>query len=224
MLIGVGVVAALIALALTVGGAVLVYAHVADRDDDDYFTTGHEELQTPLYALVSEQLDIDQSTPGWLLDQVGKVRISARPESKPTFLGIARNDDVDRYLGSVPHSRVVDLDFDPFSWTTEEIDGTGKPSGPPDAQSFWAASATGTGEVTVDWEVESGEWVAVAMNAVASRGVDVSVAAGAKAPILLPLGIGLIVAGLLFGVTAFFLFRLSSQRAPPPPPPEPSAA
>jgi hypothetical protein len=224
VLIAVGVVAALIALALTLGGAALVYAHVADRDDDGYYMTGHDLLQTPLYALVSEELDIDESTPGFLLDRVGKVRITASPRTKRTFLGIGRSDDVDRYLGSVPHSRVVDLDFDPFSWSTEEVEGTGQPSGPPGAQGFWAASATGTEEVTVDWEVESGEWVAVAMNADGSRAVDVEVAAGAKAPILLPLGIGLIVVGLLFGVTAFFMFRLSAQRAPPPRPPEPSAA
>lgn len=226
VLIAVGVVSALIGLALVVGGASLIYVHVAERDDD-YYMTGRHELETPLYALVSEELDIDADIPDWLLDQVDEVRISARPQSKPTFLGIGRSDDVDRYLGSVPRSRIVDLEFDPFSWETEEItDGpagpAAGPSGQPDAQNFWAASATGAGEVTVDWDVESGEWVVVAMNTDASRGVDVSVAAGAKAPILLPLGIGSLVVGLLFGVTAFFLFRLAAQRAPPPPPPEPS--
>ena len=125
VLITVGVVTALIALALTVGGAVLIYAHVAERDEDDYYMTRHEELATPLFALVSEELDIDTTTPDWLLDEVGEIRISATPASEPVFLGIGESDDVDRYLGTAPHSRVVDLEFDPFRWETEVIGGAG---------------------------------------------------------------------------------------------------
>jgi hypothetical protein len=223
VLIAVGVVTALIALALTVGGAVLIYAHVAERDEDGYFMTRHEELASPLYALVSEELDIDAATPDWLLDEAGEVRISATPASEPVFLGIGESDDVDRYLGTAPHSRVVNLEFDPFRWESEVIGGAGGgstgPPGRPAAQDFWAVSASGSGPVTVDWDVEPGEWVAVAMNADASRGLIVSVAAGAKASILLPLGIGLVLVGLLLGATAVFLFLLSAQRSRPPAPP-----
>lgn len=216
----VGALAALIALGLTAGGAALIYAYTAERDDDGYFMTRHEELATPLYALVSEELDIDADTPDWLLDQAGEVRISARPASKPAFVGIGPSADVDRYLAPVPHTRVVDLDFDPFRWETEQVAFPVAPSlappEPPDQQDFWAASATGSDRVTVDWEVESGEWSAVVMNADSSRSVDVSVAGGAKAPILLPLGIGLLLVGLLLGATAVFLIRLGLRRAPPP--------
>ena len=69
----------------------------------------------------------------------------------------------------------------------------------------------------MDWDVESGDWVAVAMNDNAARGVNVSVAVGAKAPILLPVAIGLIVVGLLLAFAAFLFFRLSGRRAPPAP-------
>jgi hypothetical protein len=216
VLIAVGVVTALIALALVVAGGTLVWAYVANRDDG-YFMTRHEELATPTYALVSDNLDIDDSTPDVLLDQAGKVRIDVEPDGRDTFVGIARTDDVDRYLGAVPHDRLVDFDFDPFSWESERVAGTGRPPGPPSSQDFWAASESGAAPFQVDWDVESGDWVAVAMNDDAARAVDVSVAVGAKAPILLPVAIGLIVVGLLLGVGAFFIFRLSGRRAPPAP-------
>ena len=215
----VGALTALIALALTAGAAALLYGYVAERDDDGFFMTRHEELTTPLYAVVSEKVDIESGTPDWLLDQLGDVRLSARPESKPVFVGIGPSADVDRYLGSVPHTRVDDLDFDPFRWETEQVaDGSDAPS-PPGEQDFWAASASGGDEVTVEWDVESGEWSAVIMNADASRNVEVAVAGGAKAQILLWFGIGALLVGLLLGATAIFLIRLSLQRAPPPPPP-----
>jgi hypothetical protein len=221
VLIAVGVVTALLALALVAAGGTLGWAYLANRDDDGYFMTRHERLATPTYALVSDNLDIDDSTPNWLLDQVGKVRIDVDPKGKDAFVGIARTDDVDRYLGAVPHDRVVDLDFDPFSWESERAPGTRPPPGPPARRDFWAASESGAEPFQVDWDVESGDWVAVAMNDDAARGVNVSVAVGAKAPILLPIGIGLLVVGLLLGVAAFFIFRLSARsgraaRAPTP--------
>jgi hypothetical protein len=227
VLLFVGALTAIIALALTLGGAAVIYAYAAEREDG-YFMTRHEELATPLYALVSEELDIHGSTPDWLLDQVGEVRISARPESKPAFVGIGPSADVGRYLGSVPHTRVVDLDFDPFRWDTEQVIGAGDasaaPPGPPGAQDFWAASASGDDELTVEWDVESGEWAAVVMNADASRNVQVVVAGGAKSGIVLPLGIGLLVLGLLFGAAAVVVIRQGLQRAPPPAAPASPAA
>ncbi len=216
VLIVVGVLTALIALALVVAGGTLGWAYFANRDDG-YFMTRHEEVATPTYALVSDNLDIDDSTPNFLLDRVGNVRISVEPNGRDAFVGIARTADVDGYLGTVAHDRLVDFDFDPFSWTSERVPATGAPPGPPSGQDFWAASSSGATPFNVDWDVESGDWVAVAMNDNASRGVNVSVAVGAKAPILLPLAIGMIVVGLLLGVAAFFIFRLSGRRAPPAP-------
>jgi hypothetical protein len=215
VLLAIGVVTAVIALALLLAGGALGWAYVAERDDDGYFMTRHHELETPSYALESEHLDIDESTPDWLLDQVGRIRVSTLSRGRRTFLGIARQDDVDQYLGSVQRTRVVDLEFDPFRWKTETVDGTAVPPGPPGRQTFWAASAAGAGAVNLDWKVEPGDWVAVVMNEDASRGVGISVAAGAKAPILLPLAIGFVLAGALFAATAVFLFRLNSQRTPP---------
>src|SRR5262245_803579 len=212
VLIAVGVVTALIALALVAAGGTLVWAYIANRDDG-YFMTRHERLTTPTYALVSDNLDIDDDTPDFLLDQVGKIRISVEPSGRAAFVGIARTADVDRYLGAVAHDRLVDFDFDPFSWTAERVPGTRPPPGPPSRRNFWAASNSGTTPFNVDWDVDSGDWVAVAMNENATRGVNVSVAVGAKSPVLLPVAIGLIVVGLLLAFAAFLFFRLSGRRS-----------
>jgi hypothetical protein len=216
-LIVVGGLTALIALMFLLSGLVFAWAHLAERTDDGYFMTRYEEVATPGYALVSDNLDVDASTPGWLLDQVGEVRISARPRRGSSFVGIARAEDADRYLGSVPHTRVIDVEFEPFRWDTETAGGTAAPSGPPGSQDFWATSASGAGLVELDWEVDTGDWVVVVMNADASRGVGVSVAGGAKAPVLLPVAIAFVVVGLLLGAAAFFFFRLSARGSPPPP-------
>jgi hypothetical protein len=218
VLLLVGAFTAVIALGFLVGGVALTYGYFAERDDDGYFMTRHEELATPLFAVVSKKVDIESGTPDWLLDQLGDVRISARPESKPLFVGIGPSADVDRYLESVAHTRVVDLDFEPFRWETEQVPGPVGPTAmpePPAEQSFWVASASGGDEVTVDWDVESGEWTATIMNADASSNVEAVVAGGAKAPILLPLGIALLAVGLILGVTAVFVIRLSLQREQP---------
>ena len=71
----------------------------------------------------------------------------------------------------------------------------------PTAQSFWAASATGTGQQQLTWRVTGGRWAAVLMNADGSPGVDVSATVGVRAGFLLPialllLGLGLIVTGI----------------------------
>ena len=40
----------------------------------------------------------------------------------------------------------------------------GEPTGPPGDQTFWVASTSGTGEQTLEWEPEDGDWRAVVMN------------------------------------------------------------
>ena len=59
------------------------------------------------------------------------------------------------------------------------------------------AQVTTTTADELTWEVESGDWTVVLMNADASRGVDVDARLGIKVDWLLPALIGLLVAGLV---------------------------
>ena len=105
-----------------------------------------------------------------------------------------------------------DLDFDPFRVRYRRFAGA-EPSGPPDEQAFWAASASGSGEQVVTWDTESGEWTIVLMNADASDGVAADVSIGAEANFLLWLAIGLLVAGVLVLAVGVLLIVLGARGA-----------
>ena len=65
----------------------------------------------------------------------------------------------------------------------------------PDEAGIWAASSQGPGTQTLTWEVESGDWTVVTMNADASERVAVRADAGLELPALTGISVGLIVAG-----------------------------
>jgi hypothetical protein len=72
---------------------------------------------TPTYALTRTRLEVDTDGTGWLLNDgwFGKVRIRGEsPGAKMLFIGVGAEAAVARYLGSVAHASVQDIDFDPF--------------------------------------------------------------------------------------------------------------
>src|SRR4029450_2143147 len=116
-----GVLAALIALGLLAGGGGLVWADGAGRgegvvlgaygtkrDDDGFYTTRYERFGSPGYAVRSDDLDLGTDGSDWLFGRGGTIRIRGR-SSKPLFLGIGREDDVERYLNGVEHEVVTDV-------------------------------------------------------------------------------------------------------------------
>jgi hypothetical protein len=155
----------------------------------------------------------------------GKVRIRGESSAgKTLFIGIGPQADVAKYLGSVAHADVQDLDFDPFRVTYLPVTG-GAPQTPPTEQSFWAASASGVGTQTLTWKVRDGDWSVVLMNADGSRGVVADIDLGAKLSFLLWVAIGLLIGGVLVVGGSTALVVLAARKArPPPAPPVPSAA
>lgn len=192
---------------LALGGG-LLWAD-SKKDDGGYLSTGRDPFTTETYALATENLDIDDTGAGWIIDEdrYGKVRLRAESrDGKPVFVGIARTRDAERYLRDVRHDLLTDIDYDPFDAQYREVGGSGSP-GAPGAERFWAASAQGSGTQTLTWDVEHGDWSAVVMNADASRGVDVELSAGAEVPFLEPAGWGALIAGLVaFAFAAVLTF------------------
>ncbi|HSJ73840.1 MAG TPA: hypothetical protein VK904_05940, partial [Miltoncostaeaceae bacterium] len=128
-LIVVGCIVALIGLAILVGGGALLWAHQALRDDDGYFTSDPERLDTPLRAIVSENLDLGDIPSGD--DYWASLRISVeRPDGAPIFVGVGPRAQVERFLAGVPHTVVTDLDFDPFRATYSPRPGRRLPEPP----------------------------------------------------------------------------------------------
>src|SRR5206468_7238983 len=136
--------------------------------------------------------------------------------------GIGPQAKVARYLGTVAHANVQDIDFDPFRATYLSGSG-GAPQGPPAEQHFWAASASGVGTQTLSWKVRDGDWSVVLMNANGSRGVTADVDLGAKLSFLLWVAIGLLIGGVLVtGGSAALVVLAARTPRPPRAPPEPA--
>ena len=96
--------------------------------------------------------------------------------------------------------------------------------GAPTGETFWAASATGTGEQQLTWAVTGGSWAVALMNADGSPGVDVSSTIGVRAGFLLPLALLLMGLGLVVtGIAVALIIRGASSGGPSAPPPPGSA-
>jgi hypothetical protein len=217
-LIVTGVIVALIGLAIIVGGAILLWAHQALRDDDGFFTSDTERFATPLRAIVSEDLDITDVPGG--SDRWADLRVRAeRPDGRPVFVGVGPRDDVERYLAGVPHAVLTDVDLDPFRATYQPQPG-GRAPGPPADEGFWAAEQQGPGEQTLEWDVDDGDWQIVAMNADGSPGVVLDASVGMKISYVLGFAIGALVVGVLLlgGGIAMAVLGGRRRRAPPPGP------
>jgi hypothetical protein len=226
ILIVLGSIGVLFGVAVLAGGGFLLWADRTQREDG-YLTTPTERFATPTYALTRTRLEVDTEGAGWVLNDswFGKVRIRGEsPGEKTLFIGIGPQAAVAKYLGTVAHADVQDIDFDPFRVTYLPVTG-GAPEGPPTDEHFWAASASGVGTQTLTWKVRDGDWSVVLMNADGSRGVAADVDLGAKLSFLLWVAIGLLLGGVLVvgGSTALILLA-ARTRQPPPAPAVPPAA
>jgi hypothetical protein len=195
-----GSILGLVALALLAGGAFLVWADQTQRDDDGYFTTATERFVTPTYALTHEGVELGdvEDTPEWVLDRLGSVRVSATGrDGTPLFVGIGPERAVTAYLAGVGHAEADE--FDPDDVQTSP---GGPPRSLPGRLPFWAASASGAGTQVVDWEVDSGTWSLVVMNADGSAAVAADIELGANPDWVLELGLIVLAVGLLAGAGA----------------------
>jgi hypothetical protein len=196
-------------LGLVLGGAGLMWAHATQRDANGYYNAPAEWLETDTFAITSGKVDLgaDQGGAEWNpVDRVGTLRLRVEGADRgEVFIGIARRTDVDRYLGSVAHDELVEIDSTPQYRRTG---GQARPAVPA-GQEFWVASAVGEGLQTLTWDLEEGEWAAVVMNADASPGLRVGADAAIRTGWLLPIGGGLLAAGLVVAALGLTLILLA---------------
>ena len=212
VLIVVGVITALLSLALLAGGTALVVVDQTQRDDDGFLMSPSEDFSTAAYAIVSDSADVDfggsESAARAIL---GDVRIRSDSD-RDVFVGIARDSDVDEYLSRVERSVVTDIGEDP-----EYSDRPGgAPTAVPGDQDFWVASTSGSGEQTLEWEAEDGSWSAVVMNSDGSRGVASELSIGAELDAALWVGIVLLVVGALLAALAALAITAGARRRATP--------
>jgi len=208
-----GSVGALLALVLLVGAAALGIAHT-QRDANGFFTTSTERHETTSHALTHEGVRIGDVSelPDWVDDRFGAVRVRATSSDRtPLFVGVARTADVERYLAGVAHAEVTDFELGPRR-TETRFAGGGAPRNAPTEERFRAASASGTGTQTLDWELEKGTWSLVLMNADGARGVAADVELGARVGFLSVVALILAVLGVLIGLASAAMIVLGLRR------------
>ena len=194
-----GTLSALLGLGLLAGAAAAGFANYLQRDNG-YFTTPSERYLTNSYALTTPRLDMmnDDGVPASPVGMVGSLMLGGSAAAgKDIFIGIGPRSDVEAYLSGVSHSEITEVRFNPFAVDYRDVAGTQVPARPAD-QGFWAASATGPGEQQLEWDLRSGSWAVVIMNADASAPVAVDLKAGARSELLWPVFIGLLVGGIVF--------------------------
>ena len=196
-----GAIICLVSLAPLVGGGVLLWAYGTQRDAGGYFTTPTERFETTSSAITSSRIDLGTNPGDHRLFETfaNHTTVQLGVESttgQRVFVGIASQADVDRFLDGVAHAQVLQVRGRPFAAAYRYVDGT-RPARTPGSQSIWVASAQGAGEQTLHWTLRSGQWAVVVMNANGTPGVTVDATAGAKAPWVLGLGIGLAIGGIV---------------------------
>jgi hypothetical protein len=213
----------------TAGGVVL--AANADRQDG-YVTSSTVRVVSETAVVTADGLRLDASR-RWALDTVGVDRARLTVNSDRTvFLGVAEQSDLEAWLGTVGYDRLVR----PTAGNGSELRRSGgpvQPVPPPADQSFWIASMSGTGVVTLDWsleDMEEGTYALVLTNADGSTEVIASARAGVTVPDLAPIGFVLLGVGVLLALVGLMLVYVGAAGLgsgptvgpPAPPPPAPS--
>jgi hypothetical protein len=186
----IGAVLALLGFVACLTGATLVVVHATQRDSAGFYTSGRHVYATPTAAIVTRgEIHTGATSNGdWVpVRRLGTLRIRAT-SSQPIFIGVGPKSDVERWLAGVEYDRLKDVSLWPFRTHYERHSGVAQ-AGPPTAQPFWVAQATGAASETLRWDVTGGKWALVVMNADGRPGVRVNADVGVRTGVLLPAGL-----------------------------------
>jgi hypothetical protein len=198
-------VAAVLGVLVLAAGVTAIWADSSKRDHNGYFSAHAHRYQTHTRAIATESITVGSYVPTWL---AGKVRLDVSG-GRPLFVGIAPKATVDAYLARIQHTDATGLSLDPFRVTYVDHAGAvdpGRPAGEP----FWAAAASGTNS-PLKWDLRSGKWSIVVMNADGSRDVAATIGVGVKVPALLWSGLGLTLFGGALLAAAGLMFAACSR-------------
>jgi Domain of unknown function (DUF4389) len=208
-----GAVLILISLGMLGGGGTALWAQTSQRHGG-YVDLGTQSFSTHGYAVTSGNVEMHAAGNGWDLARglLGKVRISASSlePSGGVFVGVASTGAANRYLSGVSYSSVQSIDRHHVTYLNH---AGGAPTVRPASAGIWAAQMSGARSATVTWQVKSGDWTVVAMNADASQPVGVQMNLAATLPWLPWVAVGLLIAGAAFAVTGVILIVVPVRRA-----------
>ncbi len=195
-------------IGLLLGGGGLAIGYAFGRNDSGYFEATLDGLRSPTAAITAETpaLTTDMQTPAWLINALDtdlRLQVTAPSSDTQTFVGIGPAADVNAYLRGVAHDEITRL-ADGGTAVYSTSPGTATVA-PPMEQTFWAATASGTGSQELTWSPTNGQWAAVIMNADGSAGISADATVAFRAGFLLPLALTLLVLGVVITAGAVVL-------------------
>jgi hypothetical protein len=196
-----GGVLALCSLGLIAVGGFLLSAAAGNGG---WLDLGHGTYQTGSYAVATDPEDWGTATYAFgAVDKV-RIRVTPRDNTTPVFVGMARPDDVERYLRGVAH---VTAHGAPGYGVTYTQHVGQAPATPPAHAIPWTVQATGRGTQTLEFDAQQqrGDQVAVVMNADGSRSVSGRAESAVTQPSLPWIASGLLAGGVALGVGAVLL-------------------
>jgi len=141
-----GALIVLVAGAVVLAGAALTWAHATQRDDDGYFSTSSERLDTATPVIISDELDlgVSPSDTRWFdAGDLATVRIDVEGAGEsPAFVGIGPAADVAAYLDGVAQAQIEDIEVDPFRVEYQFRTGPTRPIRPRTRTSGWLRAPT----------------------------------------------------------------------------------
>jgi len=216
-----GIIFLLVAVGLMFAGGTLIWVDQALKDDEGFITTDDIDLEpgTPgtqvTHAIITRPADIDLEEK-WVWGVIDlatiKVEVKNNNSSKQVFIGIAKESDVEDYLNSVSYNEITEFRIHPYRVYYEYHAGSSEPEEAPTDQEFWEVSSSGAGTRSLEWELESGTWVLVLMNADGSAGIDLSGSIGIKVPWIIWLGIGLLIGGIVVLIIGVLMVYFAARR------------
>ncbi len=217
-----GCVLAAVGVTLFIGAGALTWAYTTQRDDDGYFTSRRVLVETPTAGVHSERVDLgsDERPDQWPFGKgdLATVKLEARAEAgDEVFIGIGHTRDVDAYLDGIAHDEVTSIRWGRGDRAVRyrRVDGASVAPAPSD-QTFWAATASGSGVQTLQWDVEGGTWSIVVMHPDGQPEVRAEVSVGVKIDALIGVLIAMWIAAVLTlgGATALIAWGARGSAAP----------
>ena len=217
-----GIIIALFALPIILGGVAIITVQAMVQDNEGYYMTPYAQFsESPGVGYVIDFEIEDHGPPQFEISRFVHLKIKVESEDKDLFVGIGPADEVKSYLRNTTYYELTNVSFG-WEWDSKDssynkdihVAETG-PGGPIPA---WEATQTGK-EVTLKWEPEAGDWTVLVRNLDFSDDCDIQFKVGAKVPLVLAVGIGLVVIGGLLTVFAILLiyFDIRQHRVKPVP-------
>ena len=198
----------LMGLGLAAGAAVAGVFN-AGQSDDRFLSLPEETYEVDSYALTLPEVSVDGGVRAE--DSAATLQLQGQSvQGRDLFIGIGPSAEVDRYLRDVPRSELQDVSFAPFRVDYLDVQGTRAPA-PPNSQDFWAESSSGSGEQSLEWNLDGGDWSVVVMNADGSRSVAADLQAGVRADFLGPLTWTLLISSIVFLIAGIALVVIGAS-------------